>query len=162
MYSILLVDDEPMILRVMRVALEKVGYRVITAVDGKDALDKLEASHPDILITDASRELWFQHEFDAIATIRVAVYQANFEKDRTEWDGVKQKLERKGRNRGYAGKVYVSSVSFEVYDRTDKLMYVNYGGLELLQTRNEAQLIPIPAENYFSDEKKLKKLHKSQ
>ncbi|MCZ6912198.1 MAG: response regulator [Proteobacteria bacterium] len=52
MHSILLVDDEPMILRVMRVALEKVGYRVITAVDGKDALDKLEASHPDILVTD--------------------------------------------------------------------------------------------------------------
>lgn len=52
MRSILLVDDEPMILRVMRVALEKVGYRVITAVDGKDALDKLEASHPDILVTD--------------------------------------------------------------------------------------------------------------
>ena len=49
MHSILLVDDEPMILRVMRVALEKVGYRVIT---GKDALDKLEASHPDILVTD--------------------------------------------------------------------------------------------------------------
>lgn len=52
MHSILLVDDEPMILRVMRVALEKVGYRVITAVDGKDALEKLEASHPDILVTD--------------------------------------------------------------------------------------------------------------
>lgn len=52
MQSILLVDDEPMILRVMRVALEKVGYRVITAVDGKDALEKLEASHPDILVTD--------------------------------------------------------------------------------------------------------------
>lgn len=52
MKSILLVDDEPMILRVMRVALEKVGYRVNTAVDGKDALTKLESSHPDILVTD--------------------------------------------------------------------------------------------------------------
>jgi len=52
MKSILLVDDEPMILRVMRVALEKVGYRVNTAVDGQDALTKLEAGHPDILVTD--------------------------------------------------------------------------------------------------------------
>ena len=52
MTSILLVDDEPMVLRIMRVALEKVGYRVSTAVDGKDALVKLGESHPDILVTD--------------------------------------------------------------------------------------------------------------
>ena len=52
MTSILLVDDEPMVLRIMRVALEKVGYRVSTAVDGKDALVKLDESHPDILVTD--------------------------------------------------------------------------------------------------------------
>jgi len=52
MKSILLVDDEPMILRVMRTALEKVGYKVNTALDGLDALAKLEAGHPDILVTD--------------------------------------------------------------------------------------------------------------
>lgn len=52
MKSILLVDDEPMILRVMRTALEKVGYEVSTAVDGEDALSKLETGHPDILVTD--------------------------------------------------------------------------------------------------------------
>jgi hypothetical protein len=39
-----------------------------------------------------------------------------------------------GRNKGYSGKIYVSSVSFEIYDQTYKLMYVNYGGLELLQS----------------------------
>ena len=52
MKSILLVDDEPMILRVMRTALEKVGYKVHTAVDGLDALAKIEGGHPDILVTD--------------------------------------------------------------------------------------------------------------
>jgi len=52
MKSILLVDDEPMILRVMRTALEKVGYKVSTAVDGMDALAKIAAGHPDILVTD--------------------------------------------------------------------------------------------------------------
>lgn len=50
--SILLVDDEPMILRVMRTALEKVGYKVDTAADGVDAFEKIELTHPDILITD--------------------------------------------------------------------------------------------------------------
>lgn len=105
----------------------------------------------------AFRELWFQHEFDAIATIRVAVSRAQFENDRAEWDGVKQKVENKGRNRGYSGTIVTSSVSFAVYDQTEKLMYVNYGGLEVLQMRIEAQLEPIPAENYFSDEKKIRK-----
>jgi CheY-like chemotaxis protein len=52
MKSILLVDDEPMILRVMRTALEKVGFKVDTAVDGVDALAKIAGSHPDILVTD--------------------------------------------------------------------------------------------------------------
>ena len=52
MKSILLVDDEPMILRIMRLALEKDGYRVDTAIDGMDALEKIVASPPDVLITD--------------------------------------------------------------------------------------------------------------
>ncbi len=52
MQSILLVDDEPMILRVMRLALEKVGYQVNTAIDGQEALEKIVADPPDILVTD--------------------------------------------------------------------------------------------------------------
>ena len=52
MKTILLVDDEPMTLRVMRMALEKAGYRVNTAVDGIDALEKIAAEQPDILVTD--------------------------------------------------------------------------------------------------------------
>lgn len=105
----------------------------------------------------AFRELWFKHDFDAIATIRVAVVRAQFENDRAEWDGVKQKVQKEGRNRGYGGSIATSSVSFAVYNEIDKLMFVNYGGLEVLQMRNEAQLKPIPAENYFSDEKKIRK-----
>ena len=52
MKSILLVDDEPMILRVMRVALEKFGYRVETAADGEEALAIIVGSQPDFLVTD--------------------------------------------------------------------------------------------------------------
>jgi hypothetical protein len=36
-------------------------------------------------------------------------------------------------------------------------MFVNYGELEVLQMRDEAQLLPIPDENFFSDEKKIRK-----
>lgn len=52
MKRILLVDDEPIVLRVMRLALEKEGYQVDTSIDGEDALAKIEANHPDVLITD--------------------------------------------------------------------------------------------------------------
>ena len=52
MKSILLVDDEPMALRVMRQTLEKDGFQITTAFDGKDALEKITASRPDVLITD--------------------------------------------------------------------------------------------------------------
>jgi two-component system chemotaxis response regulator CheY len=52
MMTILLVDDEPISLRVMRLSLENDGYQVTTAFDGQDALEKITANRPDILITD--------------------------------------------------------------------------------------------------------------
>lgn len=52
MKRILLVDDEPIVLRVMRRALEKEGYEVEVAVNGEDALAKISASCPDVLVTD--------------------------------------------------------------------------------------------------------------
>jgi len=52
MKSILLVDDEPMTLRIMRQALEKDGFEIRTAFDGRDALEKIIVRPPDVLITD--------------------------------------------------------------------------------------------------------------
>ncbi len=52
MKRILLVDDEPMVLRVMRLALEREGYEVDVAIDGEDALAKITTSCPDVLVTD--------------------------------------------------------------------------------------------------------------
>ncbi len=50
--TILLVDDEPHVLRILRLALEKENYRVLTAYNGEIALQILEEYYPDILITD--------------------------------------------------------------------------------------------------------------
>lgn len=52
MKRILLVDDEPIVLRVMRLALQKDGYQVDVAMNGEDALAKIAESCPDVLITD--------------------------------------------------------------------------------------------------------------
>lgn len=49
---ILLVDDEPHVLRVLRLALEREGYAVTTASDGHAALACMAEQLPDVLISD--------------------------------------------------------------------------------------------------------------
>ena len=50
--SILVVDDEPMTRHMLRVMLELEGYQITEAVDGLDALKKIEQEQPDALILD--------------------------------------------------------------------------------------------------------------
>lgn len=52
MKQILLVDDEATVRRVLQVALEKAGFAVHTAANGEEALTRLRAQSPDVLITD--------------------------------------------------------------------------------------------------------------
>jgi two-component system KDP operon response regulator KdpE len=49
---ILIVDDEPQILRVLRTALRSAGYDVLSASDGLDGYRQFETAHPDLIITD--------------------------------------------------------------------------------------------------------------
>lgn len=50
--KILLVDDEPMVLRVLRLQLQKAGYDVDTAPNGAAALERIREAAPDVVITD--------------------------------------------------------------------------------------------------------------
>jgi two-component system, OmpR family, KDP operon response regulator KdpE len=50
--KILVVDDEPQILRVLRTSLEGSGYEVTIARDGVEALESYQRSMPDLVITD--------------------------------------------------------------------------------------------------------------
>lgn len=52
MANILVVDDEPTVRRIMRVALQKAGYTVTLAENGEVALAAIRAQAPDVLITD--------------------------------------------------------------------------------------------------------------
>jgi len=49
---ILLVDDEPNIIELAQLYLEREGYRIITASDGKAALDAVEKQRPALLVLD--------------------------------------------------------------------------------------------------------------
>jgi DNA-binding response OmpR family regulator len=51
-HEILLVDDDPDIRDSIRVILEKNGYRVREAKNGKDALAELKVKKPDLMILD--------------------------------------------------------------------------------------------------------------
>jgi len=52
MKRILVVDDEPHILRLLKLALERKQYQVDTALNGELALQKIHEGHPSVLITD--------------------------------------------------------------------------------------------------------------
>ena len=50
--TVLVVDDEPQILRVMRASLPIRGYEVLTVSSGEEALDQLSKQIPDLVILD--------------------------------------------------------------------------------------------------------------
>ena len=49
---ILLVDDEPNIIELAQLYLVREGYRIITASDGKAALDAVEKQRPALMVLD--------------------------------------------------------------------------------------------------------------
>ena len=50
--KILVVDDEPQIVNVVKAYLEKSGYKVVTAADGQAALEVFRREKPDFMILD--------------------------------------------------------------------------------------------------------------
>jgi len=50
--KILIVDDEPNVLRLIGYALEIEGYEIVTAMDGVEALNKVGTEKPDLVILD--------------------------------------------------------------------------------------------------------------
>jgi DNA-binding response OmpR family regulator len=49
---VLLVDDEPNIIQLARLYLEREGYKVISAPDGKTALDTIRTKKPNLVVLD--------------------------------------------------------------------------------------------------------------
>jgi len=50
--SVLVVDDDPVIRRMLQLSYESEGFRVTTAADGIEGLEALRTSPPDVLILD--------------------------------------------------------------------------------------------------------------
>jgi len=52
MKTILVVDDEPKIVALARDYLEHAGFAVLTAVDGRSAVETIHRRHPDLVVLD--------------------------------------------------------------------------------------------------------------
>lgn len=50
--KVLIADDEPDIVEILQYHLQKEGYRVITARDGNEAIEKAKQTHPDLIVLD--------------------------------------------------------------------------------------------------------------
>ena len=51
-YKILVVDDEPTIVRLMEFILARQGHEMLVAVNGEEALEKIQAHKPDLVLLD--------------------------------------------------------------------------------------------------------------
>ena len=51
-FRVLVVDDEPRILTFLKLRLKTSGYEVLTANNGFDALEQMQAQEPDLLVLD--------------------------------------------------------------------------------------------------------------
>jgi len=60
---ILIVDDEPHVLHVIKQFLQRKQFIVTTAQNGKKALDAYEAAKPDIIITDVQMPVMTGQDF---------------------------------------------------------------------------------------------------
>ncbi len=52
MTKVLVVDDDPVIVRLLRVNFEMEGYEVATAADGVEGMAAVRAERPDVIVSD--------------------------------------------------------------------------------------------------------------
>ena len=68
--TILLVEDDPLLLTVLRELLEFGGYTVVTCGNGREAIQQLSVAHIDLVITDLSMP-----EMDGLQLIKVLTFE---------------------------------------------------------------------------------------
>lgn len=51
-FTILVVDDEPYMIRLLQHHIERAGYRLVKATNGREALERIAEDQPDLIIMD--------------------------------------------------------------------------------------------------------------
>jgi twitching motility two-component system response regulator PilH len=52
MHTVLIVDDSPTVRHMVAEQLRKSGFNVVEAIDGEEAIAKIQTSLPDLVVTD--------------------------------------------------------------------------------------------------------------
>jgi CheY-like chemotaxis protein len=88
--TILIVDDEPDVVKWLSVLFEDNGYRAVVAVDGIEGMEKVRAERPDLITLDISmpkesgikmyRELQDNEELAAIPVVMLTGVSPEFER----------------------------------------------------------------------------------
>ncbi len=60
---VLVVEDDPALGRVIQLVLTDAGYRVVTAGDGREALDRVEEEKPAVIVLDMKMPVMDGWEF---------------------------------------------------------------------------------------------------
>lgn len=66
--KILVCDDERHIVRLIQVNLERQGYQVVTAYDGKEGLEKIKAEKPNLVVLDVMMP--YMDGFEVLKSLR--------------------------------------------------------------------------------------------
>ncbi|MFN8138999.1 MAG: response regulator [Fimbriimonadales bacterium] len=66
--KVLVCDDERSIVRLIQVNLERQGWQVVTAYDGKEGLEKIKAEKPDVVVLDVMMP--YMDGFEVLKTLR--------------------------------------------------------------------------------------------
>ncbi len=66
--KILVCDDERSIVRLIQVNLERQGWQVVTAYDGKEGLEKIKSEKPNIVVLDVMMP--YMDGFEVLKTLR--------------------------------------------------------------------------------------------
>jgi two-component system alkaline phosphatase synthesis response regulator PhoP/two-component system response regulator VicR len=66
--KVLVCDDERHIVRLIQVNLERQGYQVITAFDGKEGLEKIRAERPNLVVLDVMMP--YMDGFEVLKSLR--------------------------------------------------------------------------------------------
>jgi CheY-like chemotaxis protein len=92
MKRILIADDEPHVIRILKLALERAGYRVDSVPNGEAALARVLEHPPDALITDiqmprmTGQELCHRiHEAQSERTFPILVMTSLVEREHRQW-----------------------------------------------------------------------------
>ncbi|MGO8969582.1 MAG: response regulator [Myxococcaceae bacterium] len=100
---LLLVDGDAKNLRVMEVSLKKAGFQVTTAVNGRDALEKVQISSPDLVLSDTRLA-----EFDGFELCRRLKADPRFENIPFVFLSSQKTLEEKVRGLELGGEDYLT------------------------------------------------------